>query len=99
MNLPPIGIESWIFSFLLGFVVCVYIYLMVPIVCRNFIEKDPNRYSNLALLCVLGTIGILDVLPFSEWGFYAVYPVSYWSVFFITVWGGITLIGALVMKQ
>jgi len=71
---------------------------MVPIVHRNFIEKHPNRYSNFALLCVLGAIAILDILPFSVWGFYVVYPISYWSVLFITVWAFMTLIGWKVMK-
>ncbi len=98
MNLPPITIETWTYSILQVFLLCLYIYLMVPIVRRTFKEKHPNRFSNLALLFVLGTIAILYILPFSQWGFYAAYPISYWSAVFLAAWTLVTLIGWRTMK-
>jgi len=98
MDLPPITLESWTFNLLQVFCLCLYIYLMVPIVRRTFLEHHPNRYSNLALLVVLGSIAILYALPFSRWGFYAVYPISYWALVFVTAWALITLIGWKVLK-
>ncbi len=98
MDLPPITSETWTYSLLQVFCLCLYIYLMVPIVRRTFKEKHPNRYSNLALLFVLGTIAILYALPFSRWGFYAAYPNSYWSLVFLAVWTLVTVIGWKVLK-
>ncbi len=95
---PPIGFESWVFSILVFFIICLYLYLMTPIVRRTFQENHPNRYSNLALLFVLVIIAVLYLLPFSQWGFYSAYPVSYWCVFFVTVWGFVTVLGWKVMK-
>ncbi len=98
MDLPPITLETWTYSVLQVFFLCLYIYLMVPIVRRTFKEKHPNRYSNLALLFVLGTIAILFALPFSRWGFYVTYPVSYWGAVFLITWSLVTLLGWKVMK-
>jgi dolichol kinase len=78
--------------------IALYIYLLVLIVKRTFQEKHPNRYSNVVLLFVLGFIALFYILPFSQFGLYLLYPVSYWDIVFIAAWGLITLIGAWVLK-
>ncbi len=98
VTFPPIGIEAWINAILSVFLLVLYIYLLVPIARRTFQEHHPNRWSNLVVLIVWGIIAVLYLLPFSSWGFYLAYPVSYWILNFITAWSLITLIGWKTMK-
>src|SRR5271157_3360918 len=95
---PQLGVESWMYSILVCCVIALYMYLLVPIVKRTFQEKHPNRYSNVVLIVVLGLIALFYILPYSQFGLYVLYPVSYWDVVFVAASGLITLIGAWTLK-